>query len=154
MNQSQSDTTKKQLNKHRLFVRTTTVMVLVLLVIVLVLPGALRLLYRADAQVALGNAKVVRQALQAVGTKCYGSDMPFGDTASEGGVTEEVYREVLMQSKAPGEFWVLQFGEDGYTVEQFLYREHEYTVYYQENPVSYQVYREENYIKTRLDGEE
>lgn len=151
---TQSKTTPSKLNTHRLVVRITTVLVIILLAIVIIMPGALRLLYRADAQVALGNAKVVRLALQAVGTECYGQDTKFGDATSQGGVTEKVYRDVLMLSKAPGDFWVLQFGEDGCTVEKFIYREHEYTVYYQENPVSYRVYREESYIETHMDGEE
>lgn len=154
MNMLQSKTTKEQSKRYDFAVRLMTVAALILLSIVLVLPVALRLLYRADAQVALGNAKVVRMALQAVGTECYGMDTEFGDATSEGGVTEAVYREVLMLSKAPGDFWVLQLGKDGCTVERFLYRENEYTVYYQEHPVSYQVYREENYIRTHMGDEE
>lgn len=157
MPQSPFETAPKkqtQPTKYRFAVRFLAVAVSVLFAIVLILPGALRLLYRADAQVALGNAKVVRQALQAVGTECYGSDTAFRDPAAVGGVTKEVYRKVLMDSKAPGDFWVLQFGKDGCTVEQFLYRENEYTVYYQKNPVSYEVYREENYINTRRKSEE
>lgn len=154
MNLSQSEPTAEKSNRHRKLVRILTVAALLLLAIVLTLPGALRLLYRADAQVALGNAKVVRQALQAVGTKCYGQDTRFGDAASKGGVTEEVYREVLMLSKAPGDFWVLQLKKDGCTVERFLYQENEYTVYFQEDPVSYEVYREEQYIRTSVGGKE
>lgn len=154
MNTPQSQSTDNKSKKYRFAVRIMTVAVFILLTIVLVLPGVLQLLYRADAQVALGNAKVVRHALQAVGTECYGQDADFGDAASKGGVTEKVYKEVLMQSKVPGDFWVLQFGEDGFTVESFLYREHGYSVYYEENPVSYKVYREEDYIITHLDGEE
>lgn len=152
MNLPQSE--MKKLKKHSIIIKCMTVAVILLLAIVLTLPGVLQLLYRADAQVALGNAKVVRQALQAVGTECYGHNKKFGDAGSHGGVTEEVYREVLMQSKAPGEFYVLQLGEDGCSVERFLYREYDYTVYYQEHPVSYQVYREEHYITTHRDGEE
>lgn len=151
---SESQSFSEQSNRHRIVVRVLTVAVIVLLTVVLVLPGALRLLYRADAQVALGNAKVVRQALQAVGTECYGLGTAFGDAASRGGVTEAVYREVLMNSKAPGDFWVLRFGEDGYTVRSFLYREDDYAVYFDSDPVSYRVYREERYIQTRIDVEE
>ena len=122
-------------------------LVILLLVIVLVIPGALRLLYRADAQVALGHAKSVRLALQITGTEEYGRNGIFCDASHEGGVTESVWKDVLTLSKAPGDFWVLQVEEDGYTVKQFVYREGEFTVWYQSNPVSYTVYHNEPMIE-------
>lgn len=154
MTGSQSEQQNFKSKKRRTAVRVMTVTAVMLLSIVLILPGTLRLLYRADAQVALGNAKVVRLALQAAGTECYGLDTAFSDPFSRGGVTEAVYREVLMRSKAPGDFWVLQLGDDGYTVERFLYTEDEYQVYYQNEPLQYEVYRAENYIRTRSDSGE
>ena len=36
--------------------------------------------------------------------------------------------------------WVLQMAEDGYTVEKFVYREGDYTVWYTLEPKSYTVY--------------
>ena len=46
------------------------ILIIILLAIVTVIPGALRLLHRADAQVALGHAKSVRLALQVTGQEC------------------------------------------------------------------------------------
>lgn len=60
--------------KYQTLVRVLTVITTILLVIVVAVPGALRLMYRADAQVALGNAKAVRLALQTVATEAYGLD--------------------------------------------------------------------------------
>ena len=129
-------------------------LVILLLVIVLVIPGALRLLYRADAQVALGHAKSVRLALQITGTEEYGRNGIFCDASHEGGVTESVWKDVLTLSKAPGDFWVLQVEEDGYTVKQFVYQEGEFTVWYQADPVSYTVYHNETMIEPDVEQDE
>ena len=118
-------------------------LVILLLVIVLVIPGALRLLYRADAQVALGHAKSVRLALQMIGKESYGKNGTFCDASHEGGVTDDIWKDVMNLSKAPGDFWVLQMAEDGYTVEKFVYREGDYTVWYTLEPKSYTVYYED-----------
>lgn len=67
----------------------------------------------------------------------------FFDASQEGGVTESIRTEVLNLSKAPGDFWVLQMAEDGYTVEKFVYREGDYTVWYTLEPKSYTVYYED-----------
>ena len=100
-------------------------------------------LHRADAQVALGHAKSVRLALQVTGQECYGRSGTFFDASKEGGVAESIWTEVLNLSKAPGDFWVLQMAEDGYTVEKFVYREGDYTVWYTLEPKSYTVYYED-----------
>ncbi len=124
-------------------------LVFALLAIVLVVPGALRLVYRADAQVALGNAKSVRLALEVTGKECYGADKAFSDASHRGGVTDDVWKDVINLSKAPGGFWVLQVDEDGYTVRQFLYREDDFTVWYQADPKSYTVYRNDTMIESK-----
>ena len=62
------------------------------------------------------------------------------------GVTESIRTEVLNLSKAPGDFWVLQMAEDGYTVEKFVYREGDYTVWYTLEPKSYTVYYEDIWL--------
>ena len=56
---------------------------------------------------------------------------------------ESIRTEVLNLSKAPGDFWVLQMAEDGYTVEKFVYREGDYTVWYTLDSKSYTVYYED-----------
>lgn len=149
-----SDETIKTSITYQRAVRVLTVAIVVLLVVVTIIPGALHLLYRADAQVALGNAKLVRYALQTTGTEMYGMNTAFGDAASKGGVTEAVYQNVLLVSKVPGDFWVLQLGEDGYEVKSFLYRENEYLVFYQSDPESYRVCREDTYIGKEFADEE
>ena len=58
-------------------------------------------------------------------------------------LAESIRTEVLNLSKAPGDFWVLQMAEDGYTVEKFVYREGDYTVWYTLEPKSYTVYYED-----------
>ena len=119
-----------------------------------IVPGVLRILYRADAQVALGHAKSVRLALQITGTEGYGRNSAFCDASHEGGVTESVWKDVLTLSKAPGDFWVLQVEEDGYTVKQFVYQEGEFTVWYQADPVSYTVYHNETMIDPDAEQDE
>ena len=84
--------------------------------------------------------KSVRLALQVTGQECYGRSGTFFDASQEGGVAESIRTEVLNLSKAPGDFWVLQMAEDGYTVEKFVYREGDYTVWYTLEPKSYTVY--------------
>lgn len=121
---------------------------ILLLVIVTVIPGVLRLLYRADAQVALGHAKTVRMAMKATAIEQYGVKNSFGDASCEGGVAEGLYEDILMLSKAPGDFWILQTDEDGYEVLQFVYREGEYTVWYTAEPGRYTVYHQDTMIDT------
>ena len=53
--------------KYVFTVRVLEVLVIVLLAIVAVIPGVLHIMYRADAQVALGNARLVRTALDMTG---------------------------------------------------------------------------------------
>ena len=148
--------TKKQptQTKYRWIRSALNVLLILLLTIVLIIPGVLRILYRADAQVALGHAKSVRLALQITGTEGYGRNSAFCDASHEGGVTESVWKDVLTLSKVPGDFWVLQVEEDGYTVKQFVYQEGEFTVWYQSNPVSYTVYHNETMIEPDAEQDE
>lgn len=106
MTQQQHESKFTQI-KYRWIKSVLMILIIILLAIVTVIPGALRLLYRADAQVALGHAKSVRLALQVTGKESYGRNDTFTDASQEGGVTESVRKEVLMLSKAPGDFWVL-----------------------------------------------
>ena len=130
--------------KYRWIKSVLTILIIILLAIVTVIPGALRLLHRADAQVALGHAKSVRLALQVAGQECYGRSGTFLDASQEGGVAEGIRTEVLNLSKAPGDFWVLQTAKDGYTIEKFVYKEDEYTVWYTKEPKSYTVYYDDH----------
>ncbi len=125
--------------------RTLEVLVIVLLSVTAVIPGVLHVLYRADAQVALGNARLVRTALETTALEAYGDDRPLSDPASGSGITEEAYRNVLLLSKAPGDFWVTQVDESGYHVLGFFYREGDYFVICRADPVSYEVLRAETY---------
>lgn len=129
--------------QYRILRMVLLVLVVILPAVVTVIPRVLRILYRADAQVALGHAKSVRLALQVTGQECYGRSGTFFDASQEGGVAESIRTEVLNLSKAPGDFWVLQMAEDGYTVEKFVYREGDYTVWYTLEPKSYTVYYED-----------
>ena len=140
-NQKKNQSTQ---TKYRWIKSGLLILIIILLAIVTVIPGALRIMYRADAQVALGHAKSVRLALQVTGKECYGGNDTFADASQEGGVTESVKEEVLMLSKAPGDFWVLKMSDDGYTVDKFIYREGEYTVWYTKKPRSYTVYHNEH----------
>ncbi len=107
---------------------------------------------RADAQVALGNAKSLRIALDVASTEAYGAGKPFRDSSLEGGVAEEVWRKVLMDSKAPGDFWVLQTDESGYEVLRFLYQEGDFMVSYCKEPLTYEVYYQQTYITTQYNA--
>ena len=122
----------KTTTKYRWIRLTIYLLIIILLAIVLVVPGVLRLIYRADSQVTLGNAKSVRMATQVIATQQYG-----------------LYEEILQLSEAPGDFWILQMEDDGYTVRQFVYRENEYTVWYDADAdAKYLVYHEDNIIHT------
>lgn len=143
MTQQQHESKMTQI-KYRWIKSILLILIIILLAIVTVIPGALRLLHRADAQVALGHAKSVRLALQVTGQECYGRNGTFLDASQEGGVAEGIRTEVLNLSKAPGDFWVLQTAKDGYTVEKFVYKEDEYTVWYTKEPKSYTVYYEDH----------
>lgn len=116
-----------------------TVLCVVLLTVVCITAGVLAMMIRADANVALGNAKTVRIALQTTAAEAYGTGTPFSDPSHEGGVTEEVYQEVMLLSKAPGEFWVLQTAKEGYGVQRFVYTEGPFTVTYTAEPASWTV---------------
>ena len=126
-----------------------TILCILLLAIVLVTPGVLQLLYRADSKVALGHAKSVRMAMQAAGAEEYGRGSAFSDVSGQGGVAEGVYEEILLLSKAPGDFWILQMDPDGYRVREFLYQENEYTVWYDADAEkTYRVYHNSDMIDT------
>lgn len=119
---------------HRWIRKFLTILTILLLTLFAGAPGVLQLIYRADAQVALGHAKSVRMAIQITGTEQYSKWKDFCDATQEGGVPEALYQKILNLSDAPGEFWVLQVGNDGYKVKQFVYREGNYTVWYQAPP--------------------
>ena len=125
-----------------------TATVLILAVLVAAVPGTLVIMRRADAQVALGNAKSLRVALQVASTEAYGAGRPFGDVTARGGVAGEVWQAVLMDSKVPGDFWVLQTDESGYDVVRFVYQERDFTVSYCKEPLAYEVYYRQAYIQT------
>ncbi len=142
---------KSQENRTRLFGSILLVIFIALMTAILLIPASLRLLYRADAQVALGHAKSVRMAFQVKGTERYGSSGDFCDKTREGGVAEGLYEEILELSKAPGDFWVLQTDEAGYQVLRFVYQEGEYTVWYQANTSTYTVYHDNTMISGSKD---
>lgn len=138
-----------QTTKYRWMHRVLNLLVIILLVFVLAIPGMLRLIYRADSQVALGNAKSVRMAFQVTGTEAYGRNEAFCDASKEGGIREGLYEEILSLSKVPGDFWVLQTDETGYQIRKFVYIEGEYTVWYDADASSvYTVYHEDTMIDT------
>lgn len=116
-----------------------TVACVILLAVVALCGSVLGLLYRADAHVALGNAKTVRMALYAASIEAYGENRPFADPAQEGGVTKAVYADVLTACKVPGDFEVLRMAEDGYTVLKMMYTEGDFTVMYTADPVTWEV---------------
>lgn len=117
MTQQQQESKVTQI-KYRWIKSVLTILIIILLAMVTVIPGA----------------------LQVTGQECYGRSGTFFDASQEGGVAESIRTEVLNLSKAPGDFWVLQMAEDGYTVEKFVYREGDYTVWYTLEPKSYTVY--------------
>lgn len=137
-----------KITKYRRIRMTLIILSTILLCIVLLIPGVLRLIYRADSQVALGHAKSVRMAFQVTGTELYGRNGTLCDASQEGGVAEGLYEEILQLSNAPGDFWVLQTDESKVNVTQFVYTEGEYTVWYQADPQKYTVYHENTMIDT------
>ncbi len=147
-NEQPSNTSHAQKANSKRITRFLTVAVLALAALVAAVPGTLVIMRRADAQVALGNAKSLRVALQVASTEAYGAGRPFGDVTARGGVTEEVWQAVLMDSKVPGDFWILQTDESGYEVERFMYQEGDFTVSYCKEPLTYEVHYRQMYIQT------
>ena len=137
-----------KISKHRWAVFCLTVLTILLAVLTAAIPGILLILRRADAQVALGNAKSLRLALEMAALECYASDKPFADASCEGGVAGEVLTQALTDSKAPGDFWILQTDESGYELRRFLYQEGDFTVLYQKEPLTYEVYYRQTMIQT------
>ncbi len=144
---SKRNISEKQNN--RWLIRILTAIILILAVLVAAVPGTLVIMRRADAQVALGNAKSLRMALDTASMETYASGEPFRDISSNGGVTEEIWREVITDSKVPGDFWLLQTDKSGYEVQSFLYREGDFTVEYCKEPLTYEVSYRQNYIQTK-----
>ena len=70
--------------QYRILRMVLLVLVVILPAVVTVIPGVLRILYRADAQVALGHAKSVRLVLQMTGRETYGESRSFCDASREG----------------------------------------------------------------------
>lgn len=128
--------------------RVMTLLIILATVLLAGIPPALTLMRRADAQVALGNAKTVRLSLQLASKEAYAASLPFWSASEAGGVTERVRDKVLKDTKTPGDFWVLQTDKDGYEVLMFLYQEGDFTVLYQKEPQSYQVFYNQSFIKT------
>lgn len=83
MTQQQHESKVTQI-KYRWIKSVLMILIIILLAIVTVIPGALRLLHRADAQVALGHAKSVRLVLQMTGKESYGGSRSFCDASREG----------------------------------------------------------------------
>lgn len=143
---------KPALKSGQLYTRiksAVSLMIILLLTVVLLVPGALTLMHRADAQLALGHAKSVRLALKVTAQDCFSRDISFCDSSSQGGVARGLYEEVISLSAAPGDFWVLKSSEDGFSVEEFVYRENDFTVWYQADPKSYTVYRNDTMIDSK-----
>lgn len=132
--------------------RAVTLLIILLTILLAGIPPALTLMRRADAQVALGNAKTIRLALQLASREAYGASLPFWSATDTGGVTKKVRNRVLTDTKTPGDFWVLQTDSAGYEVLRFLYQEGDFTVLYQKEPQSYQVFYNQTYIKTQASG--
>lgn len=145
---SKSNTSEQQQN-NRLLIRILTANILMLAVLVAATPGTLMIMHRADAQVALGNAKSLRLALDTASMETYASGKSFRDISADGGVTEDVWKEVIMNSKVPGDFWLLQTDESGYEVQRFLYREGDFSVVYCKEPLTYEVSYEQSFIQTK-----
>ena len=122
--------------------------ILILLAVIAVIPGALHLMYRADAQVALGHAKSVRMAFRVLAAEQYGSDSNMFDISEKGGVSAGLYDEIIQLSGVDGDFQVLLADkEDTYSVKRFMYEEGEFTVYYDGDTSSYTVYRKQTLIE-------
>lgn len=138
----------KEKSKNRYLIRMLSVIVLILAIVTASIPGILAIMRRADAQVALGNAKSLRLALQVASTEAYAAGNPFGDATQMGGITEESWRKVITDSRIPGDFWVLQTDESGYDVLRFLYQEGDFTVSYSKEPLVYEVCYRQTFIKT------
>lgn len=151
MPDTQPHRTIRRKTKDRITGTVLEVLVIVLLAIIAVIPGVLRIMYQADAQVALGNARLVRTAFEMTALEAYADNRPLSDPTSQSGITEEAYRNVLMTSKVPGDFWVTQV--DGYRVLRFFYREGDYIVICRSDPVSYEVIHGETCIDTQADEE-
>ena len=134
--------------KNKYLLRALSVIVLILAIVTASIPGILAIMRRADAQVALGNAKSLRLALQVASMEAYAAGHPFGDATQMGGITEESWRKVIMDSRIPGDFWVLQTDESGYDVLRFLYQEGDFTVSYSKEPLVYEVCYRQTFIKT------
>ena len=128
--------------------RVMTFLIILTTVLLAGIPPALTMMRRADAQVALGNAKTVRLSLQLTSKEAYAASLPFWSASEPGGVTERVRDKVLKDTKTPGDFWVLQTDKGGYEVLMFLYQEGDFTVLYQKEPQSYQVFNNQTVIKT------
>lgn len=68
---------------YRRIKKSLTILTILLLPLFAGAPGVLRLVYRADAQVALGHAKSVRMAIQITGTEQYSKGKGFCDATQE-----------------------------------------------------------------------
>ena len=71
LNTLSNDQNYKEKSKNRHLIRALSVIVLILAIVTASVPGILAIMRRADAQVALGNAKSLRLALQMASTEAY-----------------------------------------------------------------------------------
>ena len=88
-------TPKKNIIRYNWIRLAVSLLIIILLAIVLVVPGVLRLIYRADSQVAMGNARSVRMASQVIATQQYGRNEAFCDVTREGGIADGLYEEIF-----------------------------------------------------------
>ena len=96
----------------------------------LIPPAAAGWTRRAEARVALRNAKNVKLACFVVAAEQRAKNRPFSDQAGPYGFAEGVEEQILLLAHAPGEVWLLRAGEDPYEVAELRYREFEYDADY------------------------
>lgn len=135
--------------KYAKVIRWLSIVTIILLAVVASIPGVMRVMYRADAQVALGHAKSLRTAFEIASTEAYGNGTTYFDASCEGGVKESTYVDILDTTKIPGDFWVTQVSKDRHYVTQFVYQEGEFTVWYTSEPKKFEVYHNDTYIETK-----
>ena len=83
LNDQPTTQTYNKTEKNKRSVKFLSVLVLILAVLTAAVPGTLTIMRRADAQVALGNAKSLRIALQVASTEAYGAGRPFRSASQE-----------------------------------------------------------------------
>ena len=105
--------------KYRWIRFILTTLTVIMLAIVTVVPGVLRLMYRADSQVALGHAKSVRMALQVIATEQYGRREVLCDASQEGGIANGLYEEIITLKKECVDLFTGEKKEGNVTLKPF-----------------------------------